>query len=45
MAGTPAKRIGWMSKAGFILKEDLVCGIDGTRYEMKNDCLVELSDE
>ena len=28
-----------MSKAGFILKEDLVCGIDGTRYEMKNDCL------
>ena len=45
MAGTPAKRIGWMSKAGFILKEDLVCGIGGTRYEMKNDCLVELSDE
>ena len=45
MAGTPAKRIGWMSKAGFILKEDLVCGIDGTRYEMKNDCLVELSNE
>jgi UDP-2-acetamido-3-amino-2,3-dideoxy-glucuronate N-acetyltransferase len=45
MAGTPAKRIGWMSKAGFILKEDLVCGIDGTRYEMKNDSLVELSDE
>ncbi len=45
MAGTPAKRIGWMSKAGSILKEDLVCGIDGTRYEIKNDCLVELSNE
>ena len=45
MAGTPARKIGWMSKAGSILKEDLVCGIDGTKYEMKNDCLVELSDE
>lgn len=34
MAGTPAKRIGWMSKAGGRLSEDLVCPIDGTRYEL-----------
>lgn len=33
MAGVPAKRIGWMSKAGGRLKDDLVCPIDGTKYE------------
>jgi UDP-2-acetamido-3-amino-2,3-dideoxy-glucuronate N-acetyltransferase len=32
MAGTPAKRIGWMSKAGGRLGLDLVCPIEGTRY-------------
>ena len=32
MAGTPAKRIGWISKAGGRLKDDLICPIDGTRY-------------
>ena len=32
MVGTPAKRIGWMSKAGGRLGEDLICPIDGTRY-------------
>jgi UDP-2-acetamido-3-amino-2,3-dideoxy-glucuronate N-acetyltransferase len=33
MAGTPAKRIGWMSKAGGRLSEDLVCPIEGTVYK------------
>ena len=28
MAGTPARRIGWMSKAGGRLNQDLVCPID-----------------
>ena len=34
MAGTPAKRIGWMSKAGGRLGDDLICPIDGTAYRM-----------
>lgn len=33
MAGVPAKRIGWMSKAGGRLGADLICPIDGTRYQ------------
>ena len=33
MAGVPAKRIGWMSRAGARLGPDLVCPIDATRYE------------
>ena len=32
MAGTPAKRIGWISKAGGRLGDDLICPIDGTTY-------------
>jgi UDP-2-acetamido-3-amino-2,3-dideoxy-glucuronate N-acetyltransferase len=32
MAGVPAKRIGWISKAGGRLGDDLMCPIDGTRY-------------
>ena len=34
MAGTPAKRIGWISKAGGRLGEDLICPIDGTAYRL-----------
>lgn len=33
MAGTPAKRIGWMSKAGGRLCEDLICPIEGNAYQ------------
>ena len=36
MAGTPAKRIGWMSKAGGRLGDDLICPIDGTIYGLVN---------
>ncbi|WP_419797119.1 MAG: acyltransferase [Terasakiella sp.] len=32
MAGVPAKRIGWMSKAGARLGEDLICPLEGTQY-------------
>jgi UDP-2-acetamido-3-amino-2,3-dideoxy-glucuronate N-acetyltransferase len=32
MAGTPARRIGWMSRAGERLGEDLVCSRSGERY-------------
>lgn len=33
MAGVPARRIGWMSRAGSRLGADLVCPIDGSCYE------------
>lgn len=36
MMGTPAKRIGWMSKAGGRLGDDLICPIDGTAYRLAN---------
>jgi len=32
MAGIPARRIGWISKAGGRLGEDMICPIDGTAY-------------
>ena len=32
MAGVPARRIGWMSKAGERLGDDLTCPRDGSRY-------------
>lgn len=32
MAGVPAKRIGWVSKAGEVLGKDLVCPREGDRY-------------
>lgn len=34
MAGIPAERIGWMSKAGGRLGHDLICPIDGTAYRV-----------
>lgn len=34
MAGVPAKRIGWMSRAGGRLGSDLICPIDGTQYDL-----------
>jgi UDP-2-acetamido-3-amino-2,3-dideoxy-glucuronate N-acetyltransferase len=33
MVGVPARRIGWMSKAGARLGADLVCPIDGSTYK------------
>lgn len=33
VAGIPAKRIAWISKAGARMNEDLVCPIDGTKYK------------
>jgi UDP-2-acetamido-3-amino-2,3-dideoxy-glucuronate N-acetyltransferase len=44
MAGVPAKRIGWMSQAGGKLGPDLVCPIDGTRYQEKNGALSPVDD-
>ncbi len=41
MAGTPARQIGWMSKAGARLGEDLICPIDGTKYRKISDTMIE----
>lgn len=39
MAGVPARRIGWVSRAGEVLGADLVCPRTGERYEMQNERL------
>jgi UDP-2-acetamido-3-amino-2,3-dideoxy-glucuronate N-acetyltransferase len=41
MAGVPARRIGWMSKAGERLGTDLTCRRDGTRYRETADGRLE----
>jgi UDP-2-acetamido-3-amino-2,3-dideoxy-glucuronate N-acetyltransferase len=46
MAGVPARRIGWMSRAGGRLGADLVCPIDGSRYrELEHGAGLELVGE
>jgi len=37
MAGVPARRVGWMSRAGARLGDDLVCPRDGSRYAQTGD--------
>ena len=34
VAGNPGIRIGWVSKLGARLREDLVCPMDGTKYRL-----------
>ncbi len=41
MAGVPAERIGWISKAGGRLNESLVCPIEGTLYRKVNEFQIE----
>lgn len=46
MAGTPARRIGWMSRAGARLGDDLICSIDGTQYrQVSAELIEEVEDE
>jgi len=42
MAGNPARRIGWISKAGERLGDDLVCRRTQRRYEFRGAGLVEI---
>jgi len=45
MMGSPARRVGWMSRAGARLGADLVCPLDGRRYrETAPDTLTEIED-
>jgi UDP-2-acetamido-3-amino-2,3-dideoxy-glucuronate N-acetyltransferase len=41
MAGVPARRIGWMSKIGERLREDLVCPLSGARYRETSTGILE----
>ena len=41
MAGVPAQRIGWMSKSGGILDDNLICPIDGTVYRIVSEDRIE----
>jgi UDP-2-acetamido-3-amino-2,3-dideoxy-glucuronate N-acetyltransferase len=41
MAGVPARRIGWVSRAGRKLGPDLVCPEDGSRYKETADGRLE----
>lgn len=41
MAGVPAKRVGWVSRAGIILDSDLTCPIDKIKYRETVDGRLE----
>jgi UDP-2-acetamido-3-amino-2,3-dideoxy-glucuronate N-acetyltransferase len=41
VAGVPARRVGWMSKAGGQLDATLTCPVDGTRYKELPDGTIE----
>jgi UDP-2-acetamido-3-amino-2,3-dideoxy-glucuronate N-acetyltransferase len=41
MVGMPAKKIGWISKAGARLGDDLICPIDGISYKLVNQNQLE----
>lgn len=43
IVGNPGRRIGWMSKAGGRLGENLVCPIDGTRYRLSDTGKLEIA--
>ena len=44
VTGVPARRTGWVSHAGEILGEDLVCPRSNRRYEVVGDELKEITD-
>ena len=41
MAGVPARRVGWVSRAGIILGPDLTCPIDKIQYTETADGRLE----
>lgn len=44
VAGVPARRIGWMSEAGAKLGDDMICPVDGTKYQLSaENILVKVS--
>jgi len=45
MAGVPARRTGWMSRAGARLGPDLRCPLEGARYRMVSDDAIDIIPE
>ncbi|MCE4566662.1 N-acetyltransferase [Maribellus sp. CM-23] len=45
MTGVPARQTGWVSRAGMVLGDDLVCTETGEKYELENDQLKLAADE
>ena len=43
MVGTPARRTGWMSRAGIKLGPDLVCPQTGEAYRLRSDDVLTLA--
>lgn len=41
MVGAPARRVGWMSRAGERLRDDLVCPRDKSRYRLIDEDTLE----
>jgi UDP-2-acetamido-3-amino-2,3-dideoxy-glucuronate N-acetyltransferase len=44
MVGAPARRVGWMSRAGEKLGPDLTCPRDGSRYRLVDEDTLEAID-
>jgi UDP-2-acetamido-3-amino-2,3-dideoxy-glucuronate N-acetyltransferase len=44
VVGIPAKQTGWVSHAGEILKEDLICQREGRKYKVVDHHLVEIEE-
>lgn len=42
MVGNPARRVGWMSRAGERLKDDLICPRTQVKYSLRDGVLVEI---
>lgn len=42
MVGNPARRVGWMSRAGERLKDDLICPRTQAKYALRDGVLVEI---
>jgi UDP-2-acetamido-3-amino-2,3-dideoxy-glucuronate N-acetyltransferase len=42
VAGVPARQIGWVSHAGEVLKDNMVCVWSGDRYALKDGALVRV---
>lgn len=45
VVGIPAKQSGWVSHAGEILKEDLICPQEGRKYKVVDHLLVEIEEK
>lgn len=42
VGGVPAKQMGWVSHAGEVLKDNMICSWSGDRYEVQDGALVRV---